>query len=144
MAKKRSGPFSLKEERQLIQMAATSATLEKAAAIFRTSVDTIERKAKRLGIKLKGKRPKLGRNEELLGGSAMQYAHWLMVAGAVLVVLGFIGFALHKNDAGTDEGHLTRDTSWETVEAALESEMEGEGEMPPKRQRRPNGIFGGS
>jgi len=60
MAKKRSGPFSLKEERQLIQMAATSATLEKAAAIFRTSVATIERKAKRLGIKLKGKRPKLG------------------------------------------------------------------------------------
>ena len=60
MAKKRSGPFSLKEERQLIQMAATSATLEKAAAVFRTSVDTIERKAKRLGIKLKGKRPKLG------------------------------------------------------------------------------------
>ena len=60
MAKKRSGPFSLKEERRLIQMTATSATLEKAAAIFRTSVDTIERKAKRLGIKLKGKQPKLG------------------------------------------------------------------------------------
>ena len=60
MAKKCSGPFSLKEERQLIQMAATSATLEKAAAIFRTSVDTIERKAKRLGIKLKAKRQKLG------------------------------------------------------------------------------------
>ena len=60
MAKKRSGPFSLKEDRQLIQMAATSATLEEAAAILRTSVDTIERKAKRLGIKLKGKRPKLG------------------------------------------------------------------------------------
>ena len=31
----------------------------------------------------------------------MQYAHWLMVAGAVLVVLGFIGFALHKKDAAT-------------------------------------------
>jgi hypothetical protein len=74
----------------------------------------------------------------------MQYAHWLMVAGAVLVVLGFVGFALHKNAAGTAEGHLTRDTASETVQAALESEMEGEGEMPPKRQRRPNGIFGGS
>src|SRR5882757_2596996 len=49
----------------------------------------------------------------------MQYAHWLMVAGAVLVVLGFICFALHKNDAGTAEGHLTRDTSSETVQAAL-------------------------
>jgi len=75
----------------------------------------------------------------------MQYAHWLMVAGAVLVVLGFIGFALHKNDAATAEG-LTQDTSSETVQAALaaiESEMEGEGEMPPKRHR-PNGIFGGS
>jgi hypothetical protein len=29
--------------------------------------------------------------------SAMQYAHWLMVAGAVLVVLGFVGFAFSRN-----------------------------------------------
>jgi hypothetical protein len=29
--------------------------------------------------------------------SAMQYPHWLMVAVAVLVVLGFIGFAFSKN-----------------------------------------------
>jgi hypothetical protein len=73
----------------------------------------------------------------------MQYAHWLMAAGAVLVVLGFVGFAFHKNDAGTAEGYRTRDASSETIQAALaalESEMEGEGEMPPKRQRRPNGI----
>jgi hypothetical protein len=76
----------------------------------------------------------------------MQFAHWLMVAGAVLVMLGFISFALHENDAATAEGHLTRDTSSETAQAALAaiSEMEGEGEMLPKRQRRPNGIFGGS
>ena len=50
----------------------------------------------------------------------MEYAHWLIVAGAVLVVLGFIGFALHKNDAEPAEGHLTRDTSSETIQAALE------------------------
>jgi hypothetical protein len=31
--------------------------------------------------------------------TAMQYAHWLMVAGAVLVMLGFIGFALQKTTA---------------------------------------------
>jgi len=77
----------------------------------------------------------------------MQYPHWLMVAGAVLLVIGFIGFARHKNDAEPAEDHLTRDTSSETVQAdlaAIESEGEGEGEMPPKRQRRPNGIFGGS
>ena len=29
--------------------------------------------------------------------SEMEYPHWLMVAGAVLVVLGFIGFAFSKN-----------------------------------------------
>jgi hypothetical protein len=34
-------------------MAATSATLEEAAAIFRTSVDTIENKCKMLGIQLR-------------------------------------------------------------------------------------------
>ncbi len=48
----------------------------------------------------------------------MEYAHWLIGAGAVLVVLGFIGFALHKNEPA--EGHLTRDTSSETIQAALE------------------------
>ena len=61
MAKRRGkGSFSLKEDWQLIQMATASATLEEAAAVLRTSIETIERKAKRLGIKLKGKRPKLG------------------------------------------------------------------------------------
>ena len=29
--------------------------------------------------------------------SEMQYPHWLMVAGAVLVVLGFVGFAFRQN-----------------------------------------------
>ena len=28
--------------------------------------------------------------------SEMQYPHWLMVAGAVFVVLGFIGFAFRQ------------------------------------------------
>jgi hypothetical protein len=53
MAKKRTTRFSLKEDRQLIQMAATSATLEEAASIFRTSVDTIENRCKSLGIQLR-------------------------------------------------------------------------------------------
>jgi hypothetical protein len=30
----------------------------------------------------------------------MEYPHWLMVAGAVLVVLGFIGFAFRQNRNG--------------------------------------------
>jgi hypothetical protein len=28
---------------------------------------------------------------------AMNYAHWLMVTGAVLIILGFIGFAFRQN-----------------------------------------------
>jgi hypothetical protein len=50
----------------------------------------------------------------------MQYPHWLMVAGAVLVMVGFIGFALHKNEAEPAEGHLTRNTSSDAIQAALE------------------------
>ena len=49
MAKKRRR-FTYKEDRQLIQMAEASATVEEAAAMFRTSIETIERKAKKLGI----------------------------------------------------------------------------------------------
>ena len=29
--------------------------------------------------------------------SAMEYPHWLIVAGAILVVLGFVGLAFQKN-----------------------------------------------
>ena len=29
--------------------------------------------------------------------SSMQYPHWMMVTGAVLVVFGFIGFAFRQN-----------------------------------------------
>jgi hypothetical protein len=54
----------------------------------------------------------------------MQYAQWLMVAGAVSVVLGFIGFALRKSDA---EDHLTLDSSSEAIQAALEAELKAKG-----------------
>ena len=27
----------------------------------------------------------------------MGYAHWIMIAGGILVVLGFVGFALRQN-----------------------------------------------
>jgi hypothetical protein len=53
MKKKRTRRFSWKEDRQLIQMATASATLEEAAAMFRTSIETIERKAKLLGLRFK-------------------------------------------------------------------------------------------
>jgi hypothetical protein len=54
MARKRSR-FSYAEDRQLIQMAADSFTLDEAAAVFRTSVETIKRMAGRLGLTLRGR-----------------------------------------------------------------------------------------
>ena len=35
--------------------------------------------------------------------SGMQYPHWLMVAGGVLVAVGFIGFAFQKNTQPAEE-----------------------------------------
>jgi predicted DNA-binding transcriptional regulator YafY len=55
MAVRRRGRFSLKEDRRLIQMAAESVTLEEAAAAFGSSVATIERMARKLGLPLKGR-----------------------------------------------------------------------------------------
>jgi hypothetical protein len=47
-----------------------------------------------------------------------------MVAGAVLVVLGFIGFAFRQNrNAEPDEDNLKQ----ESIQAALEAEMEERG-----------------
>jgi hypothetical protein len=36
----------------------------------------------------------------------MQYPHWLMVAGACLVLVGFIGLAFRKNSAQSLETNL--------------------------------------
>lgn len=47
--------------------------------------------------------------------SAMQYSHWLMVAGAVLVALGFIGFAFRQNKNVVEPNHdplKSANTSW--------------------------------
>ena len=38
--------------------------------------------------------------------SGIQYPHLLMAAGAVLVVVGFIGFAFHENYAEPVENNL--------------------------------------
>jgi hypothetical protein len=34
--------------------------------------------------------------------SSMEYPHWLIVAGCVLLVLGFVGLAFRQKGAGSD------------------------------------------
>jgi hypothetical protein len=62
MAGKRGpGRFTWKEEREVIAMAASGATVLAIAEKFKTSSETIERKARQLGISLseiRGERPK--------------------------------------------------------------------------------------
>ena len=36
--------------------------------------------------------------------SEMEYPHWIMVAGAVLLAVGFVGFVFHKNRDGAGGG----------------------------------------
>jgi hypothetical protein len=52
-AKRRSGRFSLEENRQLMSMASNGATIEAAAARFGALPETISRKVAKLGIQLK-------------------------------------------------------------------------------------------
>jgi len=57
----------------------------------------------------------------------MQYPHWLMVAGAVLVVLGFIGFIFHRNQNPEPDEDNLKQAPPEPIQAALEAEMKAKG-----------------
>ena len=53
--------------------------------------------------------------------SSMEYPHWLMVAGAVLLVLGFIGMALRQSVAQAEFKEMAT--------GAEEGRSESEGEL---------------
>jgi hypothetical protein len=60
--------------------------------------------------------------------SAMEYPHWLLVAGAVLVVLGFFGLALRRNrNAEPHEDNKKQASPSESIQAALEAELKAKG-----------------
>ena len=60
VGKRRPGRFNLKGERELIAMAMNGATASEIAARFKTTVKTIERKARALRISIKERPVKLG------------------------------------------------------------------------------------
>lgn len=43
----------------------------------------------------------------------LEYPHWLIVAGAILVVFGFIGFAFSKNKNGATVDERTHEAGLE-------------------------------
>jgi hypothetical protein len=53
-----------------------------------------------------------------------EYPHWMMMAGAILVALGFIGFAFHQNRNGLVNDELAqarKSTPTERLRAMRES-----------------------
>jgi hypothetical protein len=55
--------------------------------------------------------------------SAMEYPHWLMVTGAVLVVFGFVGIAIRKNNAQPAEDNLEQKAAPPQERAKLRSRL---------------------
>jgi hypothetical protein len=51
----------------------------------------------------------------------MQYPHWMMVAGAALVVVGFLGFAFRKNNAASDENDSDQTSPTEEPSSARQT-----------------------
>jgi hypothetical protein len=75
----------------------------------------------------------------------MEYPHWMMMAGAILVAAGFIGLAFHRNWNGpVNESNRARESTpterlkamRETASASAGEQRKGEGEMIPPGQRR--------
>jgi hypothetical protein len=70
--------------------------------------------------------------------SAMQYPHLLMVAGAVLVVFGFVGIAFLKSNAEPAEDNLEQEVTPPEERAQLRSRLtQGPPEFREDRIDRP-------
>ncbi len=55
--------------------------------------------------------------------SAMEYPHWIMMAGAILVAAGFISLAIHRNrnGPGNEPTRIREFTPTERLKAMRES-----------------------
>jgi hypothetical protein len=71
--------------------------------------------------------------------SALEYPHWLIVAGAVLVVLGFVGIAFLKSNAEpAEDDNLEQEVTPPEERAQLRSRVtQGPPEFREDRVDRP-------
>jgi hypothetical protein len=64
----------------------------------------------------------------------MEYPHWLMIAGAVLVAFGFVGFAFSQNKNESREHLNARNQTARSVEEVANlAEPEGRQGAPSER-----------
>ena len=68
--------------------------------------------------------------------SSIEYAHWLMIAGALLLVLGFIGLALRQRGVDAEPYAIAGDEELSEPEADLTPEEVYERTAKEKRRAR--------
>jgi hypothetical protein len=68
--------------------------------------------------------------------SSMEYPHWLIVAGAVLLMLGFFGLALRQRGVEADPSDKATDQEPSEPEAVLTQEEVYERTAKEKRRAR--------
>jgi hypothetical protein len=57
--------------------------------------------------------------EKMTALSSMEYPHWLIIAGAILLMLGLVGLALRPRSVEADPGDMTNDQEPSEPEADL-------------------------
>ena len=68
--------------------------------------------------------------------SSMEYPHWLIIAGAILLMLGFVGLALRQRGVEADPSDKASDQEPSDPEADLTQEEVYERTAKEKRRAR--------
>ena len=68
--------------------------------------------------------------------SSMEYPHWLIIAGAILLMLGLVGLGLRSRSVGADPGDMTNDEEPSAPEVDLTSAEVYERAAKEKRRAR--------
>jgi hypothetical protein len=68
--------------------------------------------------------------------SSMEYPHWLILAGAVLVMLGLVGLAVRRRDAVVELNDMATDQEPPEPEANLTQTQSSDREAKFEEQKR--------
>jgi hypothetical protein len=68
--------------------------------------------------------------------SSMEYPHWLIVAGALLLILGFVGLALRQRGVEAELSDIASDQNSSEPEAELTQAPDADREAKLAEQKR--------
>jgi hypothetical protein len=68
------------------------------------------------------------------GFASMEYPHWLIIAGTILLMMGLVGLVLRQRSVETDASDMTNDLELSTPEADL-TQAEGADRTENEKKR---------